>query len=1060
MTAQGKPQNRDKGRRVPDRSALWDYTLMDEAVLVRSLVRKARVAPGTRGDIEALARRLVHAVRAGRRQAGGVDAFMNEYALSSEEGVVLMCLAEALLRIPDARTADRLIADKIGGQKWQRHLGKSDSLFVNASTWGLMLTGRVVELGADRIEDFSGYLKSLVSRSGEPIIRQAMRHAMRIMGKQFVLGRTITEALGAAAPEMDAGYRFSFDMLGEAAMTAGDAARYLAAYETAVEEVARHAGPMGPRDSIFARPSISVKLSALHPRYEPAKAERLRAELLPRVLRLCEQAKAAGLGLTIDAEEVERLDLSLGLFGELAVAPALSGWDGLGLAVQAYGKRALPALEWLAGLAQATGRRIPLRLVKGAYWDTEIKRAQENGLAGYPVFTRKTSTDVSYLACVKYLLKARRRFYAQFATHNAHTLAAVSVLAGTSRDFEFQRLHGMGQALYEEVIGADKLAIACRVYAPVGSHEDLLAYLVRRLLENGANTSFVNRLADDEAPIREIIADPVEETAALKQIAHPQIVLPREIFAPRVNSKGLALWDEAVRLALLAEIADARSRPHHAGPIISGERLSGPVSPVTAPHDRRITLGEVVAANDKMLDTALKAAGGAQGGWDRISGDARADILERAADLYEARLSELMGIIIHESGKTLQNALDDVREAVDFLRYYAAQARAGFSAALALAGPTGERNEMRLHGRGVFACIAPWNFPVAIFTGQVAAALAAGNAVIAKPAEQTPLVAAVAVRLMHEAGVPGEVLHLITGEGGAVGAKLVADPRISGVAFTGSNETATIINRSLARRAGAIVPLIAETGGQNAMIVDSSALPEQAVADAMRSAFDSAGQRCSAARILFVQNDVAGKIITMLQGAMEELRIGDPLDYATDVGPVIDEDARDRLNAHKARMASLGSTVMDLALPPETGHGTFVSPAAYRLDDLKPLTHEVFGPVLHVITYSAGHLGKVCDAINDTGFGLTLGVHTRIERTAREIRERVRVGNVYINRNQVGAVVGAQPFGGERLSGTGPKAGGPHYLQRFATERVTSTDTTASGGNAALMSLGAAARED
>ena len=1035
---------------LPSRSAIAARLFADETATVRALAAEAALSADDQKRVAELARQLVAAVRAGRTKQGGIDAFMQEYSLSSEEGVVLMCLAEALLRIPDAETADKLIADKVGGKDWESHLGQSGSLFVNASAWGLMLTGRFVDLGKMALGDVGSYLKKLVTRSGEPIIRNAMKQAMRIMGKQFVLGRTIDEAMSIAAPLEAEGYRFSYDMLGEAAFTMEDAGRYLASYRNALKTL----GARTKGDDIFARASISVKLSALHPRYEEKQEARVMAELLPRVADLAVEAKALNVGLTIDAEEVNRLDLSLELFGRLAQDERLTGWNGLGLAVQAYSKRAKPVLEWLAKLAEETGRVIPVRLVKGAYWDTEVKRTQEQGFEAYPLFTRKVSTDVSYLACARYLLARRDVFYPQFATHNAHSLAAISVMAGNDRRFEFQRLHGMGQALYEQVVGKDKLNQPCRIYAPVGSHEDLLAYLVRRLLENGANTSFVNRLADDEAPIADIIAEPVAEVGKLTEIPHPKIPLPRDLFPGRANSRGMALWDDATREGLVSGMAAALRAPIEATALVDGMALkSGPVRTITSPADRSIHVGRVWEADEAAVARAMDSASAAQAAWDLLRGAARAAMLERAADLYEAATARLSALLVREAGKTMENAIADIREAVDFLRFYAQQARVEFESPVLLPGPTGERNEMSLHGRGVFACISPWNFPLAIFSGQVAAALAAGNAVVAKPAEQTPLVAFEAVRLLHEAGVPKNVLQFLPGDGARIGKVLLAHPALSGVAFTGSNETAAIINRSLAARDGAIPALIAETGGMNAMIVDSSALPEQAVRDVLASAFDSAGQRCSAARLLFVQEDVADRVITMLKGAMAELKLGDPMDYATDIGPVIDEDARQVLDAHKARMTAEAKTILDMELPPDCARGTFVSPAAYEISSVSSLKREVFGPVLHVVRFAGDQLADVCTALNGTGFGLTLGVHTRIERTAAEIRRRMRVGNIYVNRNQIGAVVGAQPFGGEGLSGTGPKAGGPHYLHRFATERVVSTDTTASGGNAALMSM-------
>ncbi len=1034
----------------PDRAAISARLFADETSLVKELAAEALLTPGQRQQVAELARVLVAAVRANRRAQGSIDAFMQEYSLSSEEGVVLMCMAEALLRIPDAETADKLIADKIGGKDWEGHLGQSESMFVNASAWGLMLTGRIVELGKGTKFDTAGYLKRLITRSGEPVIRSAMKQAMRIMGKQFVLGRTIEEALGIARPLEAEGYRFSYDMLGEAAFTADDAKKYFTSYRAALLKLgARAAGA-----DVFSRPSISVKLSALHPRYEEKQRKRVQVELLPQIIELALLAKSLNVGLTIDAEEVNRLDLSLDLFESLAGEPRLTGWNGLGLAVQAYGKRAKPVLQWLAHLAAATQRQLPVRLVKGAYWDTEIKRAQEAGLEAYPLFTRKVSTDVSYLACAKFMLANRAAFYPQFATHNAHTIAAIKIMAGEPGGYEFQRLHGMGQGLYEQVVGPTKMNLPCRIYAPVGSHEDLLAYLVRRLLENGANTSFVNRLADDDAPIAEIIADPVIEIAALPQIPHPRIPAPRDIFAGRASSAGLPLWEEATRAWVVEGIRRELVQPFEATALVDGKALRGGISGmITAPHDRRFKVGAVHEAGDDAVVKAMAVAAARQHEWDRLGGGSRAAILEKAASLYEEKSARLMALLVQEAGKTLDNALADLREAVDFLRYYAAQARVDFSGQLRLPGPTGENNELSLHGRGVFACIAPWNFPLAIFTGQVAAALAAGNAVIAKPAEQTPLVAHEAVKLLHLAGVPAGVLHFLPGDGARIGRTLLAHPALAGVAFTGSNETASLINRALAARDGAFVSLIAETGGMNAMIVDSSALPEQAVRDVLASAFDSAGQRCSAARLLFIQEDVAQRVIPMLRGAMAELRIGDPLDYATDIGPVIDAEARDKLTAHKAAMARQARTILDLALPEACKEGTFVSPAAYEMEAIGGLQREVFGPVLHVVRFAGSRLAQVCEVLNATGFGLTLGLHTRIESTVNEVRSRVRVGNMYVNRNQIGAVVGAQPFGGEGLSGTGPKAGGAHYLSRFATERVCSTDTTASGGNAALMSL-------
>jgi RHH-type transcriptional regulator, proline utilization regulon repressor / proline dehydrogenase / delta 1-pyrroline-5-carboxylate dehydrogenase len=1045
-----------KARQPLPRDEIAAHFVEDEVRLVAGLAERAVAGADERKRIAELAARLVEAARANRHEHGGIDAFMHQYALSSEEGIILMCLAEALLRIPDADTADQLIAEKIGGGRWEKHLGASDSLFVNASTFGLMLTGRVVRLGEERGSGPTAILKRLIARSGEPLIRQALRQAMRILGDNFVLGRTIEDALSRAADYEVRGYRFSFDMLGERAKTAADAQRYFARYMAAIEAIGKAAQPAAAgEDALMARPSVSVKLSAIHPRFDPGKEARLDAELLPRLVELAVAARRRGLGLTIDAEEQDRLDLTLGLFAAAFRDPALAGWSGLGLAVQAYGKRAMPVLRWLNGLAEQGGNRIPVRLVKGAYWDSEIKWAQEQGLADYPVFTRKAHTDVSYLACMRYMLAHPSAFFPQLATHNAQSIASVYVAAGGA-EYEFQRLHGMGEALYEEVVGEGKLGVPCRIYAPVGPHADLVAYLVRRLLENGANTSFVNRLADETAPLEDIVRDPVERVAQERD--RPVKLLPRppDIYLPeRRNSGGLALSEPAVRAPLLEAIAAELDASFFAvAPIVDGKTPGGgdAVEMVLSPHDRRQRVGTVRTADTPAIEAALLSAQASAQAWDALGGPARAEILERAADLYERDRVRLMAVMVREAGKTLDNALGDVREAVDFLRYYAAEARRLFGAPISLEGPTGETNTLSLRGRGPFASISPWNFPLAIFTGQTAAALAAGNPVLAKPAEQTPIVAWLAVKLLHEAGVPGNVLHLLPGAG-AVGAALVKDPRVAGVVFTGSNETGWAINSGLAARRGAIVPLIAETGGMNAMIADSSALPEQVIRDVVRSAFDSAGQRCSAARLFFVQEDVAAGMIDMLVGAVGALEIGDPLDYATDVGPVIDADAKEKLEAHKLRMRKQATELVDLPLPDACEAGTYVGPAVYEIASADVLKEEVFGPILHVVRYQGGHLDRVVDAINATGYGLTLGLHSRIAAVADFVAERARVGNLYVNRNQIGAVVGVQPFGGEGLSGTGPKAGGPNYLARFATERVRTTDITATGGNVGLLGL-------
>ncbi|MSP43511.1 MAG: bifunctional proline dehydrogenase/L-glutamate gamma-semialdehyde dehydrogenase PutA [Alphaproteobacteria bacterium] len=1029
------------------RQAISAHYLADEKASVRALLAQARLREDQTVRVTALASGLASHVRAHRRPAGGIDVFLREYALSSEEGVALMCLAEALLSIPDSATVDALIRDKIAPADWQSHIGHSDSWFVNASTLGLMLTGRLVRLDPGQTSDAGNFFGRLIARSGEPVIRQALLHAMRIMGCQFVLGRTIDEAIANAKTDAARNYRHSFDMLGEGARTAAQADAHLQAYGEAIRALA-------VQDNLNA-PGISVKLSALHPRFEQAQQQRVMKELTPRLKELAALARAANIELTIDAEESDRLDLTLDIFAE--VYADQGAWEGLGLAVQAYQKRAPYVLDWLAELARQGRRRIPVRLVKGAYWDSEIKRAQERGLTAYPVFTRKASTDLSYLACASRMIASADCFKMQFATHNAQTVASILVMTGVDRGapsapFEFQRLHGMGAPLHDQVMQAHETA--CRIYAPVGSHEDLLAYLVRRLLENGANSSFVNRLSDDSAPIEDIVRDPASVILGTGVIPNPGIALPEQLFGnERRNSSGLLLSDPAVLTPLLDNIKASLAAPHQAAPIVDGITRSGPVEEIYNPADLHRVIGQGTPSDALAVEQAAASAAASSVGWDAMGGMARAHILDCAADLYEEHHAELMGLCVREAGKTLPDALSEVREAVDFLRYYAARARAEFETPVRLPGPAGENNQLSLHGRGVFCCISPWNFPLAIFTGQVAAALAAGNSVVAKPAEQTSLIAACAIRLLHQGGVPVEVLHLLPGAGESVGAALVSDPRISGVAFTGSTGVARHINSRLAERAGPIVPLIAETGGQNVMIADSSALVEQLIDDVIRSAFNSAGQRCSALRILFIQEEAASRVLEMLAGAMAELRVGDPMRIDTDIGPLIDAEALRALNAHAARMDAQARLIAATPLPPDLANGYYFAPRAYEIDSLGLLAGEVFGPVLHVIRYQADQLDRVCDAVNALGYGLTLGIHSRIEARVRQICARVRVGNVYVNRNMIGAVVGSQPFGGEGLSGTGPKAGGPHYLHRFAAGRARSTDMTAAGGNATLLSL-------
>jgi RHH-type proline utilization regulon transcriptional repressor/proline dehydrogenase/delta 1-pyrroline-5-carboxylate dehydrogenase len=870
---------------------------------------------------------------------------------------------------------------------------------------------------------------------------------MRILGRQFVFGRTIDEALRRAKPEREQGISHSFDMLGEAARTHADAARYAKAYFDALDRIVEEAD-----GGIVRSPGISVKLSALYPRYEWSHAEAAKAAILPVLRDLASKAARGDVHLTVDAEEADRLELSLDIIEAILADDSLfqNGWGGFGLAIQAYQKRGVPLCDWIAGLARKYRRRLMVRLVKGAYWDTEIKAAQVAGLTDYPVFTRKVGTDVSYLACAKSLFAASDVIFPAFATHNAGTIAAVKAMAEGS-PFEFQRLHGMGEGLYEELgrledaMGDRRTPV--RIYAPVGSHEDLLAYLVRRLLENGANSSFVNRIADEQVSLDDLVKDPVEELQRLSPKRNSSIPLPQQVFGPqRRNSAGVDLSDPLVREPLLQRLSKLEARSWTAEP--AGER--GSRRPIVSPHDRIIVVGHAHDATEAGIDRMVRAASAAQPGWDALGGAARARLLDRAADIMEQRSEEFFSLCLREGGKTLPDAVLEVREAVDFLRFYAAEAREKFSRAALLPGPTGERNELRLHGRGAFVCISPWNFPLAIFIGPVAAALAAGNSALAKPAEQTPLIGALAVAVLHEAGIPKDVVQLAPGDG-RVGALLTGHPLIAGVAFTGSTEVARLINRSLADRQGAIVPFIAETGGQNAMIVDSSALPEQVTRDVLSSAFQSAGQRCSALRVLFLQEDVADGIIAMIKGAMQALNVGDPRDLTTDVGPVIDEDAKRGLEEHLDWLDRNARRICRMEVPEPLAQGCFVAPAMYEIDSLKQLNRENFGPILHVIRFRAEDLGRVVEDINATGYGLTLGLQSRIDTTREFVEQHARVGNFYVNRNQIGAVVESQPFGGEGLSGTGPKAGGPHYVARFATERVTCIDTTAAGGNASLM---------
>jgi RHH-type transcriptional regulator, proline utilization regulon repressor / proline dehydrogenase / delta 1-pyrroline-5-carboxylate dehydrogenase len=1041
-------------------AAINDDYLADELPLVRALAAQARLDPPARERVAQRAVQLVEAVRIGADAAAGIDEFLQTYGLDSQEGVLLLCLAEALLRIPDAATADRLIADRLGRGDWRAHLDDSASLFVNASTFGLMLTGALLTPDATLSRDPQGWLRGIVGRIGEPVARTALRQAMRILSQQFIFGTDLEGALKRAAGARG-GERYSFDMLGEAAMNSRDARHHLEAYRDAVAQVGRAAqrGAGAGTLPLAARNSVSVKLSALHPRYELAQRERVHAELLPAISDLLAQAEQAGIGLTIDAEECERLELSLQLFEQLLRTPAAARAGQLGLAVQAYQKRSLRVIDWLVARLRASERHITLRLVKGAYWDTEIKRAQQAGLASYPVFTRKQHTDIAYLACARRLAAHREHISAQFATHNAHTVAYVAELYGSETTaFEYQRLHGMGEALYEAVragaAGTRGAHYACRVYAPVGPQSELLPYLVRRLLENGANTSFVHRAGDRGQAASEVVRDPTDAAPGGGAPFVTTLPEPARMFAPeRRNSAGINLHDSGV-LALLARECGAASRSEWlARPMIGGAELSGPTTPVVNPADHADLAGECVSATAQQVQQAALIGAQSWPEWDAAGGAQRAAVLERAAELFERERAGLLARCVREAGKTLADSVSEWREAIDFLRYYAVQARAEFTQERSLPGPAGEANTLRLRARGVFGCISPWNFPLAIFTGQIAAALAAGNSVLAKPAEQTPLTAAFATALLHQAGVPAGVLQLLPGDG-AVGAAITSLEDLAGVAFTGSSDTAQLIARSLAARRGAIATLIAETGGQNALIADSSALVEQVVQDLLTSSYNSAGQRCSAVRVLYVQEELAPRLIEALCGAMDELVLGDPALLSTDIGPLIDAPALAALELHARRLGAAGQLLHRGRAPRGGLAGFYFAPLLAEIGSIGELESEVFGPVLHVVRFRGSEIARVVDDINATGFGLTLGIHTRIESRALQIAQRARVGNVYVNRNTIGAVVGVQPFGGCNRSGTGPKAGGPHYLTRFATEQCLTVNTAAVGGNAALLSQG------
>jgi RHH-type proline utilization regulon transcriptional repressor/proline dehydrogenase/delta 1-pyrroline-5-carboxylate dehydrogenase len=991
---------------TPLRRAITAAYRRPESHALARLIETATLPDHVRTAARETARQLIVALR-GKKSGGAVEGLVQEYSLSSQEGVALMCLAEALLRIPDNATRDALIRDKIAGGNWKAHVGAERSLFVNAASWGLVVTGRLVESADDR--GLAAALTRLIARAGEPVIRRGVDLAMRIMGEQFVTGETIDQALKRSREQEAKGFTYSYDMLGEAATTAGDAARYFEDYRKAIHAI----GTASDGRGVFAGPGISIKLSALHPRYARAQSGRVMRELLPRVQALAMLARNYNIGLNVDAEEADRLELSLDLLETLARDPALNGWDGLGFVVQAYGKRCPFVIDWIVDLARRANRRIMVRLVKGAYWDAEIKRAQVDGLVDFPVYTRKIHTDVAYIACARKLLDNTEAVFPQFATHNAQTLATIHAMAGpdfTPGDFEFQCLHGMGEPLYEEVVGPDKLDRPCRIYAPVGTHETLLAYLVRRLLENGANSSFVNRIADPNVPVDELVADPVAQVAAMPHpgAKHDGIALPADLYGARRNSAGIDLSDEIALAGLTDKLKESAGLTWTAGE-------GGMAREVLNPADHRDVVGIVYNMSEAQAAEAVARAPAST--WSQTPVAERAAMLERAADAMQARMPILLGLIVREAGKSVPNAIAEVREAIDFLRYYAGEATK-----LGTAAPLGP-----------VVCISPWNFPLAIFTGQAAAALVAGNPVLAKPAEETPLIAAEGVRLLHEAGVPEDALQLITGDG-KIGAALVSAHEAAGVMFTGSTEVARLIQKQLATRLspdGRPIPLIAETGGQNAMIVDSSALAEHVVGDVIASAFDSAGQRCSALRILCLQEEIADRTVAMLKGALNELRIGNTERLAVDIGPVITAEAKANIEQHIAAMRAKGRIVEQLAMPEETDHGTFVPATIIELNGIDDLEREVFGPVLHVIRYRREKLDQLIDAINATGYGLTFGLHTRLDETVAHVTKRIKAGNFYINRNVIGAVVGVQPFGGRGLSGTGPKAGGPLYLERL-----------------------------
>ncbi len=1033
------------------RDAITKAYRMDETACLKLLMPYANLTASQLATTKEVATQFVLGIREYKKKQSHMEALLHQYDLTTDEGIALMCLSEALLRIPDRATTDKFISDKLSSQDWKKHTGGQQSLMMQATAWSLLLTGKVYAPVLDTDDQsLLGSMKRTVGKLGTTVIRPFMMQMMKAMGNQFVIGEDIHSALKRSVSLAKLGYLFSYDMLGEAARTAEDATHYYDAYLQAIRAIGATCQHQDPRRN----PGISIKLSALHPRYEFAQYDRVMATVPARLLTLIETAKQYQLGVTIDAEEADRLDLSLDIFEKVFTDPALADWEGLGLAVQAYQKRAPYVIDWLADLAERARKRIFVRLVKGAYWDAEIKVAQYQGMSDYPVYTRKHATDVSYLACAKKLLTKHAHIYPQFATHNAYSVAAILEMAKMlpTANFEFQCLQGMGRSLYDQVVDPKQLNRACRIYAPVGTHKELLGYLVRRLLENGANSSFVNLLADERTPIDKIVTDPVAYIMARDCQRHPNIPLPKDIYGAWQNSAGIDLSDREVLKDLQTSLCAAASGAPVAVSLIGGKPAQTNLThEVMAPSNLGQVIGRVGEADATDVSRALALATNACAGWAATSVTERATILRTAADLLQTEMPSLLYSIAIEGGRTIPDAIAEVREAIDFCRYYAQRATLDLQV-VDLPSVTGEKNQLSLHPRGIIACISPWNFPVAIFTGQIVAALVTGNVVIAKPAEQTPITAYRVVEILHRAGVPGDVLQLLIGPGEVVGAALVADPRVAGVIFTGSTETARHIAKSLADRPGPIVPLIAETGGQNALIVDSSALPEQSVVDIVQSAFNSAGQRCSALRVLFLQEEIAPTMLKMLQGYMAELIVGDPTQLATDVGPVIDSDALRMLNQHFAKMQTVGKLIAQAPLS-LSANGYFFAPCAFEIADISVLDREIFGPILHVVKYAARDFDKVLDSIINTGYGLTLGIHSRIDATIQRVSQRMPVGNVYVNRNIIGAVVGVQPFGGERLSGTGPKAGGPHYLPRLCVERAISTNTTAVGGNASLISL-------